>query len=115
MQQRNSALKICLPWNNSIRTLMRQLQKGESANLLTLRDVALCKKTNATTAPDSRRNLAREQRQRDLKNVVPSPPSPLIVKSNKECKSEYYIQKHRMQIKLFSPHHLLHKMLVDLR
>ena len=70
MQQRNSALKICLPWNNSIRTLMRQLQKGESANLLTLRDVALCKKTNATTAPDSRRNLAREQRQRDLKNVV---------------------------------------------
>ena len=63
MQQRNSALKICLPWNNSIRTLMRQLQKGESANLLTLRDVALGKNNNATTAPNSRRNLAREQRQ----------------------------------------------------
>ena len=70
MQQRNSALKICLPWNNSIRTLMRQLQKGESANLLTLRDVALGKNNNATTAPNSRRNLAQEQRQRDLKNVV---------------------------------------------
>lgn len=66
----NNALKSSLPRNNSIWTLLKQLQKEENSNHLKLRDVALGQQNNQSTSPNSSRNLARAQRQQDLKGLV---------------------------------------------
>ena len=66
----NGAIKGSLPRNNTIWTLIKLLRKEESLNMIKLRDVALGKENNVSTAPNTSRNLSKDQRRHDLKNLV---------------------------------------------
>ena len=66
----NAALKASLPRNNSIWTLIKQLRIEENSNQRKLRDVALGPQNNQSTAPNTSRNLARQQKKEELKQLV---------------------------------------------
>ena len=66
----NAAIKGSLPRNNTIWTLIKLLRKEENLNMVKLRDVALGRENNVSTAPNTSRNLLRDKRKHDLKNLV---------------------------------------------
>ena len=66
----NGAIKGSLPRNNTIWTLIKLLRNEENYNMIKLRDVALGKENNVSTAPNSSRNLYKDQRRHDLKYLV---------------------------------------------
>ena len=49
---------------------IKLLRKEENLNMIKLRNVALGKENNVSTAPKPSRNLSRDQRRHDLKSLV---------------------------------------------
>ena len=66
----NAALKSSLSRNNTIWSLVKQLQIEENNNQRKLKDVSLGLQNNGNTAPNNARNTLRRARKEELKRLV---------------------------------------------
>ena len=66
----NAALKSSLSRNNTIWSLVKQLQMEENNNQRKLKDVSLGLQNNGNTAPNTSRNTLRRARKDEMKRLV---------------------------------------------